>query len=164
MDDPRFVLCLQSLGELMRNRQRFVDRDRAVCDAVGERGSFNQLQGERAGAIGFVFFFRAVDLRDAKVVEAGENLRLPLESREAIGVSREGVRKDLQGDIAAQLRVGGPIHLAHAPLADEGGHVVMAEAGADGQGHAWNRFARFGDIKSRARDDAPVSREVRGHR
>ena len=36
---------------------------------------------------------------------------------------------------AAQLRVGGAIDLPHAALADEGSHVVMAEASSDGEGH-----------------------------
>ena len=44
----------------------------------------------------------------------------------------EGVGEDLQRDIAAELRVGGAIDLAHAALADEGGDVVMAETGTDG--------------------------------
>ena len=68
-------------------------------------------------------------------VEAGEDLRFPLEPGEAIRISGEGVRQDLQRDVAAQLRVGGAIDLAHAAFADEGGDVVVAEAGADGQGH-----------------------------
>ena len=41
----------------------------------------------------------------------------------------------LQRDIAVELGVGGLPDLAHAPLADEGGHVVMAEAGADVHRH-----------------------------
>ncbi len=36
-----------------------------------------------------------------------------------------------------ELGVGGLPDLAHAALAEEGGHVVVAEAGADGQGHSW---------------------------
>ena len=33
--------------------------------------------------------------------------------------------------------VGGLVDLAHAPLADEGGDIVMAEAGADLKGHLY---------------------------
>ena len=69
------------------------------------------------------------------MVAAGEHLRFPLEPGEAIGVCGEGVGEDLQRDVAAQSRVGCPIDLAHAALADEGGDVVMAESGADGEGH-----------------------------
>ena len=76
-----------------------------------------------------------MDLRDVRVVEAGEHLRFPLEPSEAVRVGGEGVGEDFQGDVSAELGVGGAIDLPHAPLADEGGDVVMAEAGADGEGH-----------------------------
>ena len=41
----------------------------------------------------------------------------------------------LQRDIAAQLGIGGLIHLSYAPLADEGGHVIVAKPGADAEWH-----------------------------
>ena len=34
--------------------------------------------------------------------------------------------------MAIQLGVSGLVDLPHAPLADEGGHVVVPEAGTDG--------------------------------
>ena len=40
------------------------------------------------------------------------------------------------------LGIGGLIDLAHAPLADEGGHVVMRESGADFQSHGQCRSYR----------------------
>ena len=43
--------------------------------------------------------------------------------------------EDLQRDLAVQLRVGGLPDLAHAAFPEEGGDVVVAEAGAGGQGH-----------------------------
>ena len=61
------------------------------------------------------------------MVEAGENLGLPREPGEPVRISREGVGEDLQGDLAAQLRVGRLPDLPHAPLAEQGGNAVMAE-------------------------------------
>ena len=69
------------------------------------------------------------------MVEAGQHLRFPLEPGEAIRVSRKGVGEDLQRDVAAQLRVGGAIHLSHGPFTNEGGHVTVPEPGADFEGH-----------------------------
>ena len=46
------------------------------------------------------------------MVEAGEDLCFPLEPGEAIRVRREGVRENLQRNIAPQLGVGGAIDLA----------------------------------------------------
>ena len=45
-------------------------------------------------------------------------------------------RAGFQYHLSVELRIGGLIHLAHAPLADEGGDVVVAESGADVQRHA----------------------------
>ena len=80
-------------------------------------------------------FLDAVDGGDVRVVEAGEDLRLPLEPGEPIRVRREGVREDLQRDLAIELRVGGLPDLAHAAFPEEGGNVVVPEAGAGTQGH-----------------------------
>ena len=54
----------------------------------------------------------------------------------------------MNGSISLQLRVPGPIHLAHAALTDEGGHVIGAEAGAGCQGHGLGvQWMREGDYK-----------------
>ena len=68
--------------------------------------------------------------------ERRENVRLPREPGEPIRIAGEGVRKDLQRDLAAQLGVGGLPDLAHAALTKEGRDVVVPEASADVQGHA----------------------------
>ena len=39
-------------------------------------------------------------------------------------------REDLQGDISPELRVAGPVHLAHPARAEERGHFVRAKARA----------------------------------
>ncbi len=69
------------------------------------------------------------------MVETGKDLRLPREPGEPLWVSREGVGEDLQRDLPVELRVGGLPDLPHPALAQEGGDVVVAEAGAGGQGH-----------------------------
>jgi len=66
------------------------------------------------------------------MVEAGEDLRLSRESGEPVRVRREGVGEDLQRDLAVELGVGGLPDLAHAALAQEGGHVIVPEAGTYG--------------------------------
>ena len=50
-------------------------------------------------------------------------------------VRRERFGEDLERHLPLELRISRLIDLAHAALADEGGHVVMPEAGADFQGH-----------------------------
>ena len=60
-------------------------------------------------------FLDGVDLRDVRVVEGRQDLGFPLEPGEAIGVRGKGVGKDLQGDIAVELRVVSSPNCAHAP-------------------------------------------------
>ena len=103
MDDPGLVRGLQRFRNLLRNRQRLIQRDRPLRDPISESRAFDQLQHQRPRALGFL---DAVDGRDVGVVQAGEDLRLPREPGEPIRVIREGVGEDLQGDVAVELGVG----------------------------------------------------------
>ena len=94
--------------------------------------SFDQFQDERPRPLGFL---DAVDGGDVGVVEAGEDLRLPREPGEPIRVSGKGVREDLQRDLAVELGVSRLPDLAHTAFPEQGGDVVVAEAGAGGEGH-----------------------------
>ena len=48
VDDPLLVRGFERLGDLPRDRQRFIERNRPSRDAIGERRAFDQLQDERA--------------------------------------------------------------------------------------------------------------------
>jgi len=78
--------------------------------------------------------FQAVDVRDVRMVQCSERLRLASEPRQAIGIAGEGVRKDLDRNLSLQLRVGRSIHQPHAAFADLGGDFVDAEASAGSKG------------------------------
>ena len=125
---------LQRLGDLPGDRQGFVQWNRPLGNAVGERGTFDQLQDERLGTVSRIFF-SAVDGGNPRVVQAGEDLRFSLEPGQAIRIGRESVGQDLQGNVACELCVGGAIDLTHPPLADEGGDVVVAKPVTDVEGH-----------------------------
>ena len=129
---PASWAALQRLRDLSSNRQRVFEWHRAMRDTVGEGRPFDQLQDERQRVIRRL---NPVDGSDARVVQTGQDVRFPLEPGEAVGVSGEGVGQNLQRDIAAELRVCRAIDLPHPPFADEGGHIVMAEAVTDGEGH-----------------------------
>ena len=53
----------------------------------------------------------------------GEN-GLSLETRQAIGIGRERIRKELQRDITLEPRVSRPEYLAHAARAQRGNELV----------------------------------------
>ena len=115
MDDAGIVRGFERQGDLMREEQRLVGRNRALGDAIGERGSFDQFQHEGRLAI---LLLEAVDGRDVRVVQRRQDLGFPLESREACDISRERRRQDLDRHVAFQLAVARAVDLAHSAFAD----------------------------------------------
>ena len=52
MDDPLFVRGFERLGDLLRDRQRLVERDRPARDPLREIVAFDQFHHERGDAAG----------------------------------------------------------------------------------------------------------------
>ena len=57
----------------------------AVRDAVGEVGALDQFHHERVDAVRSL---QAVDVRDVRMIERGEDFRFALEAREPFGICR----------------------------------------------------------------------------
>ena len=74
-----------------------VERQRAVQQPIRERRPFDELQHQRARVPADVgrSVVNAVDRADVLVIQRGEQLRFALESRQAIGVAREGLGQTL---------------------------------------------------------------------
>jgi hypothetical protein len=89
--------------------ERRYNRRLATCFAVDE------LQRQKLLAIHFI---ESVDSGDLGMTERREDLCFTLESREALGIERESVGKNLERDIAIQPGIAAAIHLAHATRAD----------------------------------------------
>jgi hypothetical protein len=66
MDDALFVCGFERAGDLRRDRERLVQRHRALCDAIRQRGPLDELHDERDHATALL---EAVDLRDVRMVE-----------------------------------------------------------------------------------------------
>jgi hypothetical protein len=64
------------------------------------------------------------------MVQRGEDLRLALEAREAVGVVRKGRGQDLQRDVAMELGVAGMVHLTHATGAERRQQFIGTQARA----------------------------------
>ena len=69
------------------------------------------------------------------MIERCEEPRLPLEPLLPLFTFQEIFREDLHRDLAAEARVPGPVHLAHAPGAQGREDLVGPESGAGGDGH-----------------------------
>ena len=77
-----------------------------------------------------------------RMIQRREYFRLALKARDPIVVSREGRRQDLDGDLALQLGIGGPIHLSHSAFADLRSDLEDAETGPWGQSQASGLYGR----------------------
>ena len=94
MNDALLVRGFQGLRNLLGDRQRLIDRNRSLRDAVRERRSLDQLHDERLHTVRLL---QAVDVRDVRMVQRCEDLCFSLESSQSVRVRREGIREHLQG-------------------------------------------------------------------
>ena len=132
MDDAVLVGGFERLDDLARDRQRVLEWNRAVSDAIGQRGPVDELHHQRLPGRRFL---DAVDRRDVRMVQRGEDLRFALEPREALGIGGERRRQDLEGDVALQSAVTRAVDLPHAAGRDEAEDLVRTDPCTDGQGH-----------------------------
>ena len=77
MADPLLVRGLERLRNLLRDRQRLIDRDGALCDALREIVALDQFHHEGGDAPAL---FEAVDRGDVGMIQRGEDFRLALET------------------------------------------------------------------------------------
>ena len=135
MDDPALVCRRKRVGDLTRDLPRVRERQAASSlgrDDVRDRLTVDELHRERAYTARVL---EAVDLRNVRMIEGREHLRLAFETGEAIGVGCEKGRKDFYRDVPQQLRVAGFVDLAHATRPDGGQDFIDAQTGAWSEGH-----------------------------
>ena len=121
---PLLVGRFERLRDLARDRQRVVERNGTLCDAVRERRSFDQFQHESCNA---VRFFEAVDAADVWMIQGRERLRFTLKASDTFGIVGERLGQDLDRDVAIEPRIARAIHLAHPAHADLGRDLVGTE-------------------------------------
>ena len=114
MDDALLVRRFERLGDLLRDRQRFVERDRAARDPLRQILALDEFHHERVHAAGLL---EPVDRRDVGMIQRRERLRLALETAPGDPGQRRTHRgRILMRDLAAESGVGGPIHLRPSRL------------------------------------------------
>ncbi len=127
VDDPLLVRRFEGFRDLASYGERLVERDRALGDAVLERGARNVFEDEGRRVTAFL---QPMNRRDVRMVERGQHLRFTLEASQPLGVVHEGVGQDLQRDITIQLRVPRLVDLPHAARAELFGDHVLPELAA----------------------------------
>jgi hypothetical protein len=126
MNDALLVCRFQRLGDLLRDRQRFVERDRTTHEALRQVVALDQFHHQRDPVHALL---EAEDLRDVRMVERRKYFGFALKARQPLGIGRQRRWQHLDRHLTLQVRVGRPIHLPHAALAEEGGHFIGSETG-----------------------------------
>ncbi len=134
MDDALLVRRFERVGDLFRDRQRFVERNRAARDALRQILALDQFHHERVTPAcpeaSKGCSLESVDGGDVRVIQGGEGLRFAFEAGHAFRIGGEHVGQDLDRDLPAEARVGSAVDLSHASCADGCDNLIDAEPGS----------------------------------
>jgi hypothetical protein len=103
--------------------------ERATLEPTAQRLAFQKLEDD---AVDTLVGVDVVDGKDVGVVEGGEGAGLALEAAQPLGVGGGVLGEDLEGDLAAEAGVAGPVDFPHAPGAEGCEDLVRADAAARG--------------------------------
>ena len=133
MDDSLLMRRIQGVGNLPGDAQGLIERQarwRGRDDFL-ERLTVDELEDQAANAVALD---QAVDAADVGVIHGGEQLRLPAEPNQSIGILRHSRRQHFDGDLTPQFEITRPIDLAHPTLADSSGDDVRPQRLSDTKG------------------------------
>ena len=100
MDDTEFMRGFDGFSQLPRHRQRVVNWHGPVNQPLRKILAFHDLHHEGITGLGV---FQTVDVRDVRVIERGQRARFAFEAGQALGISGECRRDDLDGHVAVEL-------------------------------------------------------------
>ena len=132
MHDPRPVRLGQPLGHLGGERDQPLHGERPVGEQLAKRRPVDELHREIGDGVRLPDL---VDRDDRRVVQGRRGARLPLEPAQPVRVGRQGRGQDFDRHVAAEARVMGPVHLAHAARPERRHELVGTEPGTGRQGH-----------------------------
>ena len=131
MHDPAIVGGREAARQLPRPFERFSRRHGATVEPLAKRLAFEQLHDGMRDAVGGA---DVVERKDVGMVDRRNRARFALEACERVRVGGESTRQNLDGDVAAEPRVVGSVHLSHAAGANRRDNLVRAEARANEAG------------------------------
>jgi len=132
MDDVLLVRGFDRVGDLDRQPQRLVQRQRAACDARRDRLAFDEFEHEKRLCIGF---FETVNRGYVRVIERREHPGFAIEAGQPIGIIGEFKRQRLDRHVAPEARVAGAPHFAHAPFPKRSNDDVRSDGAAGSESH-----------------------------
>jgi hypothetical protein len=112
MRDALAVRLVERLGDLDRNLQRLVQRQRPVLQPRGQRLAVQMRHDQVVRAIDAA---DVVDATDVGMVQGRDGASLALEARPRIGIASDLTRQDLDRDRPIEARVTCSVDFTHAP-------------------------------------------------
>ena len=132
MDDALPVRCGETPGDLERVVDGLLLGDRTGVELPAQRLALEKLHDGVGDA---VLVSEIVDRKDVRMRQRRDRFRLSLEPGQRVGIGRDGRRKDLDRDVAVQLRIPRAVDLPHTASAQRRKDLVGAETCAEGEGH-----------------------------
>jgi len=130
VDDPLLVRRVEAVGDLPRDLERLVDRDGPAATrsaSVVPSTSSMTIAGRAV---------RIVDkTEDGGDVRMMQRLRFAFEPRQPIAIECERVGKNLDRDVALQLRIAGAVDLAHSAGPQRTDDLIWADSDTGGETH-----------------------------
>ena len=111
MDDASRVRGGQAVGNLGRDLERLRKGKPAAVEQLSQVDAFEELHRQVGPP---AVLADVVDRDDVRMVERGRRPRLRAKAGDATGVANHHVRKDLEGDVAAEPRISCAPNLPHA--------------------------------------------------
>ena len=124
MNDSFLMGGFERLCDLPGDPERLLDRNPAARDALVQALAVHEFENKELLPVEFV---EAVDLRDMRMIQGGEELGFATEASDTIRIVRERYGHDLERDFPSELGVFRAIDFAHAAAAEQGDDLVAAE-------------------------------------
>ncbi len=124
MDDPLFVGCSQTFGQLRAKPHNLLLRQVLLTELVAERFPGDVLHRQEVHSCLCV---EVIDGCDIGVVQLGESIGLLAEALTRGMVGEGTCRQDFDRDIASQVLIAGTIDFSHAASADLLGDTVVPQ-------------------------------------
>ena len=150
MDDPRVVSDLDGPGQSDHQFCGLRARLWSPCEAVLQRSTLEQLQGNEWRAIGLADL---ENLDDVGMMEPGDSLGLDPDAGQMIGAAPSVSTDHLHGNLAIQSPLPRPIDDPHTSLAQQVEDLISGDSRQTGTGlaadrsHARNRASRLPRVR-----------------
>jgi hypothetical protein len=142
VDDTVSVRLVEGVCDLDGVAEALVQRQRTLLQPLVERLALEVLEHEVVEA---VLMSDVVEPADVGVVEVGDGPGFALEALAQVGVPGQVFGEDLDCDRAVEAGVFRAVHLAPAPRAERGQHLVRPELRAARQRHAGDPRVRIAE-------------------